>query len=78
MSIQLYDFLKAIATILCDWTAVGIWRAFVTTISLPGWAFSCILDLPGFAIALWRREKLITDEEFAAFSAETRNIVEGY
>ncbi len=30
-----------------------------------------------FILANWRREKLITEEEFAAFSAETRVIVEG-
>lgn len=29
-----------------------------------------------FILANWRREKLITEEEFAAFSAETRNTVE--
>lgn len=30
-----------------------------------------------FILANWRREKLITDEEFAAFSAETRIVVGG-
>jgi len=30
-----------------------------------------------FILASWRREKLITDEEFAAFSTETRAIAEG-
>ncbi len=29
-----------------------------------------------FILANWRREKLITDEEFAAFSAETRKVAE--
>lgn len=31
-----------------------------------------------FILANWRREKLVTDEEFAAFNAETRDIVEGF
>jgi hypothetical protein len=30
-----------------------------------------------FILANWRREKLVTDEEFAAFSPETRIIVDG-
>jgi hypothetical protein len=30
-----------------------------------------------FILANWRREKLVTDEEFAAFSAETRIVVGG-
>ena len=30
-----------------------------------------------FILANWRREKLVTDEEFADFSEETRMVVEG-
>jgi hypothetical protein len=30
-----------------------------------------------FILVNWRREKLVTEEEFAAFSAETRIVVEG-
>ena len=30
-----------------------------------------------FILTNWRREKLVTDEEFAAFGAETRIIVDG-
>lgn len=29
-----------------------------------------------FILAMWRREKLLTDEEFAAFSKDTRMVVE--